>query len=46
MKLNKVMLKYGVVETNFKRFLVDIAHVNWNVIRIIFGFGNPIYEDG
>jgi len=46
MKLNKVMLKYGVVETNFKRFLTDIAHVNWNVIRIIFGFGNPIYEDG
>jgi hypothetical protein len=41
MKLNKVMLKYGVIETNFKRFLADIAHVYWNVIRIILGLEIP-----
>jgi hypothetical protein len=32
------MLKYGVVGTKFKGFMVDIAQANWNVVRIVYGF--------
>jgi hypothetical protein len=31
-KLNKVMLKKGVLNPNFKGFMVDIAQANWNAM--------------
>jgi hypothetical protein len=38
------MLKYGVVGTKFKGFMVDIAQANWNVVRIVYGFVDPTME--
>jgi len=38
------MLKYGVVGTKFKGFMVDIAQANWNVIKIVYGFVDPTME--
>jgi hypothetical protein len=31
-KLNKVMLKKGVPNPNFKGFMVDIPQANWNTM--------------
>jgi hypothetical protein len=38
------MLKYGVVGTKFKGFMVDIAQENWNVFIIVYGFADPTME--
>jgi hypothetical protein len=37
--LNVVMEMNGVVYTNFKGFMADSAHANWNAVRIIYGNG-------
>jgi hypothetical protein len=39
--MNTLMLKHDLSNTNFKGFMADGAHVNWNVIKIIYGLGNP-----
>jgi hypothetical protein len=38
-ELNDLMAKNGVENTNFKGFMVDIAHANWNAVRIVYGIG-------
>jgi hypothetical protein len=35
------MLKHGFLKPNFKAFMADNAHANWNVIRIIYSYGDP-----
>jgi hypothetical protein len=30
-----------VSKTNFKGFMVDSTQVSWNIIIIVYGFGNP-----
>jgi len=40
-KLNKVMLKKGVPNPNFKGFMVDIPQANWNAMWIMYGSGDP-----
>jgi predicted phage tail protein len=35
--LNKVMANNGVPNLNFKGFMVDNVHANWNVVQIIYG---------
>jgi hypothetical protein len=35
------MLKYDVDEIVFKGFMAHNAQANWNVIRIIYGAGDP-----
>lgn len=42
MCLNNVMFKYGIVETNFKGFIVNNVKPNNNVIKIVFRFRDPI----
>ncbi len=37
-KLNQVMLRFGLANPNFKRFMVDSAHANWNVVCIVYNF--------
>lgn len=34
------MLRFGVANPNFNGCMVDIAHANWNVICIVYGFGD------
>jgi hypothetical protein len=40
-KINTLMLKHDLSTTNFKGFMANGAHVNWDVIIIIYGLGNP-----
>ncbi len=35
-KLNQVMLKFGLANPNFKGFMADSAHANWNVVHIVY----------
>jgi hypothetical protein len=39
-KLNYAMFKLGIADRNFKRFMADNAHANWNVVHIMYGFGD------
>jgi hypothetical protein len=34
------MMKDIFSKPNFKGFLVDITHVNWNVIKVVYGSGD------
>ncbi len=43
-KLNQVMLKFGLANPNFKGFMVDSAHANWNVVRIVYDFGDAFVK--
>ncbi len=40
-KLNKVMVKNGVHNPNFKGFMANIVQVNWNAVWIVYGSGDP-----
>jgi hypothetical protein len=35
-KLNHVMLKFGFTNPNFKGFMANNAHANWNVVSIMY----------
>jgi hypothetical protein len=35
-KWKKVMLKFGLANPNFKGFMADNAHANWNVVHIVY----------
>ncbi len=36
-KLKQMMLGFGLANPNFKRFMADNAHANWNVVHIVYG---------
>ncbi len=38
--LNKVMANNGVPNPNFKGFMANNAHANWNIVRIVYGSKN------
>jgi hypothetical protein len=38
-KLNHLMLMFRFANPNFKRFMANNAHANWNVVRIVYGSG-------
>jgi hypothetical protein len=40
-EFNDLMAKNGVENTNFKGFMADSAQANWNVVRIVYGSGDP-----
>jgi len=40
-KLNETMLKHGFLKSNFKGFMINSAHANYNVIKIAYGFRDP-----
>ncbi len=40
-KFNDIMQKHGFPKPNFKGFMVDNTQANWNVMRIIYGSGDP-----
>ncbi len=40
-KLNKVMAENGVLNLNFKGFMANDVWANWNVVRIVYGSGDP-----
>jgi hypothetical protein len=40
-ELNNFMRKNGMENPNFKGFMVDSAHANWNVVRFVYGSGDP-----
>jgi hypothetical protein len=40
-ELNNLMAKNSVQNTNFKGFMADSAHANWNADRIVYGSGDP-----
>jgi len=42
--LNVVMKRNGIENTNFNGFMADNAQANWNVVRIVYGSGNPKEE--
>ncbi len=41
-KLNATMFKHEFPTPNFKRFMDDNMQVNWNVVIIVYGFGDSI----
>jgi hypothetical protein len=40
------MVKNGVPNPNFKWFMANSVHANWNVIWIIYGLGLSKWIDG
>ncbi len=40
-KLNNVMAKKVVPNPNFKGFMANSAQKNWNIMQIVYGFGDP-----
>jgi hypothetical protein len=40
--LNQIMFKHEYVEPNFKGFMVSIAQVSWNAIKIVYGSSDAI----
>jgi hypothetical protein len=36
-KLNQVMFRLGFTNPNFKGFMADSAHANYNVVCIVYG---------
>jgi hypothetical protein len=34
------MFSFGFANPNFKGFMADNAQANWNVVHIMYGFGN------
>jgi hypothetical protein len=40
-KLNETMLKHKFPKPNFEGFMVDSAQANWNMVRIVYGLGDP-----
>jgi hypothetical protein len=43
-KLNNTMFKHEFPKPNFKGFMVDNTQANWNVVRIVYDFGD--FQDG
>jgi hypothetical protein len=43
-KLNEMMLKHVFLKPNFKGFMVDITQANWNVVKIVYGSGDPSFK--
>jgi hypothetical protein len=43
-KLNVIVLKKGVTNPDFKRFMAASAQANWNVVHIIYGNKDPIVK--
>jgi len=43
-KLNEMMLKHGFPKPNFKGFMADSAQTNWNVVKIVYGLGDPFVK--
>jgi hypothetical protein len=43
-KLNQVILRFGLANPTFKGFMVDSAKVNWNVICIMYGYGDAFMK--
>ena len=39
--LNVVVERHGMQNPNFKGFMADSAQANWNVVRIVYGSGDP-----
>ena len=39
--LNAVVERHSVENPNFKGFMADSAQANWNVVRIVYGSGDP-----
>jgi hypothetical protein len=37
----KVVQKHGMDDPNFKGFMANNTHANWNALRKIFGYGDP-----
>jgi len=37
----KVVQKHGMDDPNFKGFMANNIHANWNALIKIFGFGDP-----
>jgi light-regulated signal transduction histidine kinase (bacteriophytochrome) len=38
------MLKHGFPKPKFKGFMVENAQANWNVIRIVYNYGDPSFR--
>ncbi len=45
-KLNQVMFRFGPANPNFKGFMADSAHANWNVVCIVYDSKDAFREDG
>jgi hypothetical protein len=43
-KFNHTMLKHMYHEPNFKGFMVDNAQANYNVVKIVYNFGDAIVK--
>jgi hypothetical protein len=41
-KLNVTMMKHIFLKPNFKGFMANSAQVNWNAIKMVYGFGDAI----
>jgi hypothetical protein len=39
---NETILKHKFPKPKFKGFMVDNAQANWNVVKIVYGLGDPI----
>jgi hypothetical protein len=37
-KLNQVMFRFGLRNPNFKGFMADNAHANWNDVSIMYDY--------
>jgi hypothetical protein len=38
------MLKFGLANPNFKGFMADNAHANWNVVHIVYNSGDAFMK--
>ena len=39
--LNHVMARHGIPKPHFKKFIGNSAQANWNVVKIVYGSGDP-----
>ncbi len=40
-KINKVMVKNGVIHLNFKGFMAENVLADWNIVCIVYNFDDP-----
>jgi hypothetical protein len=40
-KFSETMLNHSFLKPNFKGFMVNSAQINWNMVIIVYGLGDP-----
>ncbi len=43
-KLNQMMFRFGLANPNFQGFMANNAQANWNVVHIVYDFGDAFVK--